>query len=182
VRPGGIAWAKVREFAEAGCDEEDITEALRISTETLNHPETRARFLDVVRRGNALARRQLQAAIAKRGTRTVKGAGSVNALALRARNLLKWDSGLEEQESAPDLADAKARLRLTLEKLAAVKTAEFGRPITATHILLAEVCGIELERLRGVEVEKILSLASGTYGPEPEDSSEPSYGLKTGPQ
>lgn len=161
VKAGGIPFAQVREYAEAGCTAEDITEALGISQETLNDPETLARFRDVVKRGNAMGRLLLQEAIAKRGRRTVKGAGSVNALAIRARNLLDWDKGLTEQEPSPDLTSAHARLRCTFEKLAAAKTEEFGRLVTPAMILICEVYGIELTKVAGCDTERLLAFVAG---------------------
>lgn len=165
VAPGGIPWAQVREAAEAGVGQDDIAEALEISQETLNDPDTLSRFQAVVKRGNAWARLQLQAAIAKRGTRTTKGAGSVNALALRARNLLDWDKGLVEQEAEPDLRNAHIRLRATLEKLAAVKTAEFGKLITPAHILICMAYNIDLTKIAGIDLDKLMAFVAG---PDPE--------------
>jgi hypothetical protein len=162
VKPGGIAWAQVRQFAEAGCNEEDIVAALAISSETLNDPETLARFQGMVKRGNALARILLQESIAKRGTRTIKGAGSVNALALRARNLLAWDKGLEEQVPPPDQRGAHAALRNTLERLAAVKTQEYGRLVTPAHILISLAYPeIDQQKIAGIDVAKLLDFVAG---------------------
>jgi hypothetical protein len=144
VGPGDIAWARVREAAEVGSTEEDIVAALGISAATLADPDTLARFRAVVTLGNARARLELQAAIAKRGTRTVRGAGSVNALALRARNLLDWDKGLIAQEVAPDTSAAHSRLRQTLERLAAKYSVEFGRSVSAAEVLITIALGVEV--------------------------------------
>jgi uncharacterized protein (DUF433 family) len=153
---GAIAWAKVKELTEAGATEEDIVAGLGISAETLKDPATQARFHEAVKRGNAYGRLLLQEAIAKRGARTTKGAGSVNALSLRARNLLDWDKGLVTVDPPPDLSGAHARLKVTLEKLAKVRSAELGRIVDPAEILIAEA-------YPGIDAQKVL--AALTFDP-----------------
>jgi hypothetical protein len=132
-------WSRVQEYAEAGATEQDIIAGLGISEEALRKPEIAQRLHDIVAKGNALARLELQTAIHSRGKKSPKGAGSVNALALRARNLLDWDRQTAMQEPPPDLTAAHARLRLTLERLAKAASEERGRDVTPAEILIAEV-------------------------------------------
>lgn len=131
--------AAVQRYAEAGASEADIVAALKITEEQLKDPVASSKLRETVAHGNALARVELLATIHVRGRESLPGAGSVNALALRARNLLDWDKQAVTQDPAPDLASAKASLRVTLERLARVRSEELGRDVHPAEILFEGV-------------------------------------------
>ena len=132
-----IDWASVERFANVGAPEEEIVAGLGISDEQMKDPMTAERLRGLVERGSARKNLLLREAIDKVGKGEGRGGG--NTLALEARNRLGWDKQAENQEPPPDLTSAHACLRLTLERLAKVKSAEVGREVTAAEILFADV-------------------------------------------
>jgi len=142
-----LPWARIREAAEAGAEEPEIVRALEISEFALAEPANLTRFREEIARGHALLKLELRKTIRRRGQRTSKGAGSVNALALQARNILEWDKQLPSQEQEPDLGTARQRLRDLFAKLAQARTEIEGRPVTALELLHRES---EMDRPRDV--------------------------------
>lgn len=131
-----VNWPEVERFANVGAPEEEIVAAGLVTEEQLKDPETAERLRLAVTRGTARKNLLLREQIDEAGKGNRRGG---NTLALEARNRLGWDKQAESQEPPPDLASAHARLRLTLERLAKVKTAELGREVTAAEILFADV-------------------------------------------
>jgi hypothetical protein len=129
----------VQEHAENGSPETDIVLAMGITEEQLRDPQVAQRLRDIVTRGNAKKRLLVRARVGARGRKTGKGAGSVNALALEARNLLEWDRQQQTQEEPPDLTSALPRLKLTLERIAAGQSDIQGRMVTAAEVLCMDV-------------------------------------------
>jgi hypothetical protein len=133
-----LPWAQIKAAAEDGAEEGDVIRDLRISEAQLADPVVLARFRDVVAAGNGRYRIDLRATIKRRGQKTTKAAGSVNALALQARNKLDWDKTIPTQEVAPDLGTARQRLRDLLVKLAQSRSEMEGKPVTVLELLHRE--------------------------------------------
>lgn len=133
-----IPWAKVREAAEAGALEAEIVKGLGLSEFALEDSATLTRFRDEVTRGHARYKLDLRREIKRRGEKTRRGAGSVNALSLQARNHLDWDKMIPTQEVEPDLGTARQRLRDLFVKAAAARSEIEGKPITPLELLLRE--------------------------------------------
>ena len=74
------------------------------------------RFDVTLARGHARYRLWVRKEIKARGAKTHKGAGSVNLLALLARNLLAFDRA-GGPYTPPDLTGARERVRDVVEKL-----------------------------------------------------------------
>jgi hypothetical protein len=133
-----INWKAVREAADAGADEREIIRGLGIPDEALQDPATLAQLRAEITAGHARQKLELRRTIRNRGLKTLKGAGSVNALALQARNVLEWDKELPTQEVEPDLGTARQRLRDLLVKLAQARTEVEGRKVTPLELLHRE--------------------------------------------
>lgn len=125
-------WDEIKKYAEAGNSEQEIQAGLGITDEQLKDPPTADRFRREVARGNALKVLRLRAAIDR-----LSGEDSVNTVALEARNVLGWDRQMDKQEPPPDLSSAIPRLRLTIERLAKVRSKELGREVAPAEILIA---------------------------------------------
>ena len=136
--PPPIDWRSVSEAAEAGADETEIIRALGISELALEDPANLTRFRDDIARGHARYKLELRKIIKARGQKTTRSAGSVNALALQARNLLDWDKQIPTQEVEPDLGTARQRLRDLFVKLALARSEVEGRTVTALELLHRE--------------------------------------------
>lgn len=124
-------------FANVGATEEEIVTGLGISEAQLKEPGVSGRLRDLVVRGNAKKDLLLREAIDQLAKGERRGGG--NTLALEARNRLGWDKQSERQEEPPDLASAHARLRLTLERLAAAQSEAEGRLVTPAELLVREI-------------------------------------------
>jgi len=138
---GGLPWSEIITAARAGVDERRIMDAYRLDEQNLRDLGVLERFRQEVHAGNAFKEVHLRVEIDTRGKQSRRNAGSVNILALEARNVLKWDRQQKSQEKVPDLASAKERLRTTLERLAEQRTEMEGRPITPAMILHREATG-----------------------------------------
>lgn len=136
-----IPWQLVQKHAEAGAPEREITTALGITEAMLQDRPTADRFKITIDRGHAVYKLALRDQIKARGHRTSKGAGSVNALALQARNHLDWDRDIPQQMMAPDLVGARERLRDTLTRLAAARSEIEGKVITPLEVIYREAYG-----------------------------------------
>ncbi len=97
-----------------------------------------AEFRNELAVGHARYAVELRMEIRRRGQRTTKSAGSVNALALQARNVLDWDKQLPAQETEPDLGTARQRLRDLFAQLARARTEIEGRPVSVLELLHRE--------------------------------------------
>jgi hypothetical protein len=135
--------AAAREYAEAGVEEPTI---LAVLGSRFGFDEARlkaegrlATFRQTVALGLEVCRADLIVSTKRRATKTKKNDGSVNAMALRARNLLGWDRQSIQDEQKPDLTGARERLRFMLEKLARNKAAELGREVSPQQILLEDL-------------------------------------------
>ena len=84
---------------------------------------------------------ELLADIRDRAKRSKRNSGSVNAMALRARNLLNWDRQALGTEAEPDLSVAHERLRDELVKLAAVRSQIEGRTVTVPDLFHKDLYG-----------------------------------------
>jgi hypothetical protein len=85
--------------------------------------------------------------IKDRGNRTRRGAGSVNALALQARNYLDFDKQIPAQETEPDLGTARQRLEDLGEKMAGAASEREGKTVTLAMLLEREVRAIDKARV-----------------------------------
>jgi hypothetical protein len=132
-----IDWAAVERFANVGAAEDEIVTGLGISEAQLKDPATQDRLRKLVVMGNAKKDLLLREQIDSLGKGEKRGGG--NTLALEARNRLGWDKQSAQQETAPDLASAHARLKLTLERLAAARSDIEGRPVTVAELLVREI-------------------------------------------
>jgi hypothetical protein len=130
-----IDWRAVTDNADAGATEQEIVRGLGISDEALADPIVLARFRAEINAGHARYQLELRKSIRRRGLKTTKAAGSVNALALQARNILDWDKQLPSQETEPDLGTARQRLRDLFVKLAESRSDIEGRKVTALELL-----------------------------------------------
>lgn len=138
--------AAIRAAAEAGATESEIVRAHRIPDEALSDPAMLTQFRDELSDGHARYALELRKSIKRRGLRTTKGAGSVNALALQARNILDWDKQLPAQETEPDLGTARQRLRDLLVRLAENRSEIEGRKVTVLELLHREAMADEKPR------------------------------------
>ena len=132
-----VPWKRVLEAAKAGAQENEIVSAMGLEP-MLADQTLLTRFRDELARGHASYRLQLRTAIKRRGLRSWERSGSVNALALQARNILEWDKQIPTQEMEPDLGTARQRLRDLLVKLAEARTKIEGRRVTPLALLYHE--------------------------------------------
>jgi hypothetical protein len=130
-----ILLAQVRRYAEAGVDEQTILEALAVDEARLKAEGRLEAFRRLVGRALATCRAELLVEIKDRSEGTKNSGGSVNALALRARNLANWDRQGIQDEQRPDLSSARERLALELKKLADNKTAILGFEVSELDLL-----------------------------------------------
>jgi hypothetical protein len=128
----------VKTAAETDTEEAEVIRALGISELALADPVNLTRFRDELARGHALYKLELRQTIRQRGQRSSKSAGSVNALALQARNILEWDKQLPTQETEPDLGTARQRLRDLFVKLSQSRSEIEGKPVTVLELLHRE--------------------------------------------
>jgi hypothetical protein len=133
-----IPWAAVRDAAQAGATEQEIVRAFEISDASLSDPAILTRFRDEIARGHARQAVDLRVEIQRRGKRTARGSGSVNALSLQARNILDWDKQIPAQDVEPDLGTARQRLRDLFVKLAQARSEIEGKRVTALELLHRE--------------------------------------------
>lgn len=138
TKPKQLPWKLIREAAAAGADEGVIVRALGIPDVLLEDAANLTQFRDEIARGLAIYKLELHKTIKQRGRKTTKSAGSVNALALQARNVLEWDKQLPTQEVEPDLGTSRQRLRDLLTKLAQSRTEIEGQTVTALELLHRE--------------------------------------------
>jgi len=129
----------IREAAAAGATEAEILKAYGIEEAALADAGVLARFRTELERGLARFKIGLRMSIKDRGNRTRRGAGSVNALALQARNHLDFDKQVPAQETEPDLGTARQRLEDLGEKMAAAASDREGKTVTLAMLLLREV-------------------------------------------
>jgi len=130
-----IDWVQVKRFADIGSSEAEIIQGLGITDAQLKDSAVAQRLRAAVTQGTAFKALVLQETIHKVAMGDSKG--GANTLALEARNRLDWDKQIGTQEQAPDLTSAHARLRLTLERLAKVKSEEEGRDVSPVSVLLS---------------------------------------------
>jgi len=128
----------VREAASFGSPEETIIRGLDIPESALLNQAELARFRREIAIGHAKYELELRRAIRSRGQKSGRWAGSVNALALQARNILDWDKQIPAQETEPDLGTARQRLRDLFALLAKSRSETEGRPVTVLELLHRE--------------------------------------------
>jgi hypothetical protein len=128
----------IRAAAEAGSEENEIVRALRIPDSVLADPAVLTEFRGELAAAHARYAVELRQEIRRRGKRSTKNAGSVNALALQARNVLDWDRELPNQETEPDLGTARQRLRDLFVQLARARSEVEGRTVTVLELLYRE--------------------------------------------
>lgn len=133
-----MPWGDVQRYAEKGAPEQEIIDAFGISEDQLAQLEISEHFRAALKRGHALYRLRLRERIEIRGNHTHRGAGSVHALALQARNHLDWDREVPRMERPPDLVGARERLRSTLERLAKARSQVEGRTVTPLELVQRE--------------------------------------------
>jgi hypothetical protein len=138
VRPEKLPWKLIEAAAQAGATELEIVRAYGITEAALSDPAILARFREELSRGHARQALGLRIQIQRRGTKTTEGSGSVNALALQARNILDWDKQLPAQETEPDLGTARQRLKDSLEKLALARSEIEGKKVTVLELIRRE--------------------------------------------
>jgi len=110
-----VPWREIERAAAAGSPYEEIVGGIDIALEDLQDRATQEQIRGVVERGNLKFKLRLRRAIKKRGIEQ----GSVNSLALMARNALDWDQQLAQQgQQPPDMAGVGVRLVELIEKLA----------------------------------------------------------------
>jgi hypothetical protein len=135
-RPRTINWKAVEKAFDApGATEQTVIKALEIPDVVLENPEILARLRRCADVARAKYELQLRGAIRDRGLHTKRGAGSVNALALQARNLLDWDRQMPTQETQPDLTTARQRLSDLFGRLAEARSEIEGRKVTVEELL-----------------------------------------------
>jgi hypothetical protein len=135
VRPKTLPWQLIRRAAANRATEAEIISALRIPDSALADPAVPARFREEISIAHARHDLELRHSIRRRGLRTTRHAGSVNALAMQARNSLDWDRQVPAEEGEPDLATSRQRLRDMLMRLAEARSEVEGRPVTALELL-----------------------------------------------
>lgn len=138
-----MPWKKIQEAAASGAEEVEIVRGLEISEVSLQNQVTLARFRDVIAVGRARFLLELRRTIKARGLRTNKGAGSVNALALQARNYLDFDKLLPSQETEPDLGTSRQRLKDLLVRAAESRSEIEGKRVTPLELLDREARAVE---------------------------------------
>jgi len=112
---GRVPWREIERAAAAGAPYDEIVGGIDIAPEDLQDRATQERIRGSVERGNLKFKLRLRRAIKKRGIEQ----GSVNSLALMARNALDWDQQLAQQgQQPPDMAGVGVRLVELIEKLA----------------------------------------------------------------
>lgn len=138
-RSRAINWGLVLLYAKSGAQEKDIIASLDLNDSQLGPAELDKLRATIVR-GNALARVELLRDIHVRSKRTKSDGtdGSVNAQALRARNLLDWDRQIPTQEVEPDLGTARTRLGDIMLRLAQQASQVEGRHISVLELLKRE--------------------------------------------
>jgi hypothetical protein len=136
-----VPWAKVRQFAQAGADEVRILRGLGLEEQRLRELGCWDRFQRDVAQWNQQGQLELLSDIRDRSKRSKRNSGSVNAMALRARNQLGWDRQVLGQESEPDLSVAHERLREELVKLAGVRSQIEGRTVTVPDLFFRDAFG-----------------------------------------
>lgn len=141
--------AAIRAAAEAGANETEIIRALGLPDALLADAGVLTKFRAEIVSGHARYAIDLRQQIRRRGLRTSNTSGSVNALALQARNILDWDKLLPAQESEPDIATARQRLRDLFVKLAQSTSEVEGRTVTALELLHREAQRAEPEKTSG---------------------------------
>jgi hypothetical protein len=146
-KPIELPWMMIREAAAAGATEAEILKAYRIEETALGDPPTLARFRTELEGGLARYKIGLRMSIKDRGNRTRRGAGSVNALALQARNYLDFDKQIPAQETEPDLGTARQRLEDLGEKMAGAASEREGKTVTLAMLLEREVRAIDKARV-----------------------------------
>ena len=129
----------VREAAAVGATEAEIIKAYGLEESALADPATLMRFRAELEAGLARYKIALRMMIKDRGTRTRRGAGSVNALALQARNLLDFDKQIPAQETEPDLGTARQRLEDLGEKMATAASEREGKTVTLAMLIEREL-------------------------------------------
>lgn len=112
--------------------------ALVIVDAALEDPAQLARFREEISIGHARYQLELREQIKRRGNRSTRNAGSVNALALQARNILDWDRQIPAQEPEPDLGTARQRLRDLFGRLAAARSDIEGKRVDVIELLYRE--------------------------------------------
>lgn len=142
-KPPKLPWRKIQEAAGAGAEEPEIVRGLEISEASLQNQVTLARFRDVIAVGRARFLLELRRTIKARGLRTNKGAGSVNALALQARNYLDFDKLLPSQEAEPDLGTARQRLKDLIVRAAEARSEIEGKRVTPLELLDREARAVD---------------------------------------
>jgi len=142
-KPASLPWKKIQEAAASGAEEPEIVRGLEISEASLQNQVTLARFRDVIAVGRARFLLELRRTIKARGLRTNKGAGSVNALALQARNYLDFDKLLPSQETEPDLGTSRQRLKDLLVRAAESRSEIEGKRVTPLELLDREARAVE---------------------------------------
>lgn len=137
--PKGLDWAAVRRYAETHAPEAEIRTALEITDAQLGPAETE-RLRNEIAKGHAVYRLKLREEIARRGRKTRSDGtdGSVNALALQARNTLDWDKQVPTQEVPPDLGTARQRLGDLILRLAQHASSVEGRRVSPLEIVHRE--------------------------------------------
>jgi hypothetical protein len=140
-----IPWNAVERYALTGAPEREITTALGITEAMLQERPIADRFKATIARGHARYKLELREQIKERGNRTRKGAGSVNALGLQARNHLDWDRDIPQQMMAPDLVGARERLRDTLTRLAEARSDIEGKVVSPLEVVYREAFGTGVE-------------------------------------
>jgi hypothetical protein len=145
-KPVELPWFVIREAAAAGATEAEILKAYRIEESALEDPATLARFRAELEGGLARYKIGLRMSIKDRGNRTRRGAGSVHALALQARNHLDFDKQIPAQEAEPDLGTARQRLEDLGEKMAAAASEREGKTVTLAMLLEREVRAVDKAR------------------------------------
>ena len=98
-KPGPVPWRAVQRAAESGAPFEEIVAGLEISVDALQDKDIQEQMRAIIDRGNFKFKLRLRRAIKKRGI----DEGSVNSLALMARNTLERDQALAQVQAAPDL-------------------------------------------------------------------------------
>ena len=141
--PPALPWVAIRDAAAAGATEAEILKAYGIDEGQLADPVMLARFRQELETGLARYKIALRMAIKDRGNRTRRGAGSVNALALQARNHLDFDKLIPAQETEPDLGTARQRLADLGAKMASAVSEREGRTVTLAMLLEREVRAVE---------------------------------------
>jgi hypothetical protein len=138
-----LPWFEIREAAAAGATEVEVVKAFGITEADLADQAALALFRKAMEVGYARFKIELRKTIRERSLRTRRGAGSVNAQALQAREHLGYDSQKPAQETEPDLGTARQRLEDLGEKLAGAASEREGKTVTLAMLLQREVRAVE---------------------------------------